>query len=132
MYSRYHGDAEREIRVPENYGGSVFADAPRDTTWTAPPRSLEVAKPSPPSPEPPRPSVGDPVAKDAPRAAEPESVATAVVPKDEIRPRFLNRLRLFESFGFEELLLLGLILLLSESGADTETLLWLGLLLLAG
>lgn len=132
MYSRYHGGAEREIRVPENYGGSAFADAPRDTTWTSPPRAIEVAKPSPPTVEPPREQIAPEGVAVASPASEPELQDAVALESCETPPSLLKKSRPLESIGFEELLILGLILLLSENGADAETLLWLGLLLLWG
>jgi hypothetical protein len=91
-----------------------------------------VAKPSPPAVDPPKPQTD---AEEIKIDAEPpaaEAVMPTVSEKHGAPPALLKKTRFLESIGFEELLLLGLILLLSQSGADSETLLWLGLLLLWG
>lgn len=138
MYSRYHSGATSEIRVPEHYDGCAFANAQRNTVWIppAPPRGLEVAKPSPavseaPKPQPePQPEV--PVKPTPPPKSE-ESPAIAVEARPQgVIPVFGRKSKLLQAFGFEELLLVGLIFLLSERDTDSEIVLWLALLLLCG
>lgn len=143
MYSRYHSGAAGEIRVPEHYDGCAFANAERKTVWTppAPPRSLEIAKPSPPMPEPPNlqpesePSNSHPEPKPecdpSPNARENHPAMVDAKPQ-EVVPVFGRKSKLLQAVGFEELLLVGLIFLLSERDTDSEIVLWLALLLLFG
>lgn len=147
MYSRYHSNATSEIRVPEHYDGCAFANAERKTVWTppVPPRGLEIAKPSPPMPEPPlpqpepEPPKPQPVleseapAKPIPPPKNEESRAAMVDAKPQgVVSVFGRKSKLLQAFGFEELLLVGLIFLLSERDTDSEIVLWLALLLLCG
>lgn len=140
MYSRYHGGAASEIRVPENYGGCAFANAERKTVWTppVPPRALEVAKPSPPASEVPRPQPEpEPEPEPPPKPMPPPAPEESKEPEIETKrqdavPVFGRKSKLLQAFGFEELLLVGLIFLLSERDADSELVLWLALLLLCG
>ncbi len=147
MYSRYHSGATSEIRIPEHYDGCAFANAERKAVWTPPlpPRGLEVAKPSPPMSEPPKPQPvsevpkpqpepeSEPPEKPMPPPKSEESPTVAVDAKPQgVVPVFGRKSKLLQAFGFEELLLVGLIFLLSERDTDSEIVLWLALLLLCG
>ncbi len=151
MYSRYQGDEQKPIRLPEHYGGSAFAPRKEKTLVTdrrtdsakIPVREEIEEKVSPaaqqllraeatPSPE-------------ETRDAEPEkreeevNVGRAVFADSKAHaPSALHFSGLRKLLGGEDadeqdrLLLLGLILLLSRSSGDSDILLWLSLLLLCG
>ena len=132
MYSRYSSErSDKQLRIPDHYSGCAFSpSAPSDSA----PRAFGVAKPTPLSaePEPPKhPPTADadvaelpppsPLPTDAPARQE-HSVSHAPSPL----PLLANGL------DFDQLLILGLILLLSHSGKDSDIVRWLGLLLFCG
>lgn len=105
MYSRFPRHSERPIQIPEHYSGCAFSDS-------------EPIK-SPPPPEPP-PTTHN----------ESHSEAPPPKPRDELPALFGNSLSLFGSgLHFEELLIIGLILLLSQTEQKSDVILWLALLL---
>ncbi len=158
MYSRYHSSDERPMRLPENYGGSAFSQSDR----TEPPHRIDVAKPSPPQasrpslgmPPPPRPVTTPPPRERPPEPPLPPSCPACEPvhesPADDDRPQkekapdpplsglsglFGNLGHAFpfsHGIGSDELLLLGLILLLARSESDSDLVLWLALLLFCG
>ena len=137
MYSRYHN--EKTIKIPENYSGCAFAEQKTSSVGTPPyprehfspaqeVRRMEVAKPTLPEPiskpalhEEPK-TEKEPISKEEP-VALPVSSPLGGLGKSSFLPQGL---------GFEELLILGLILLLSQSEQDSDIVLWLALLLFCG
>jgi hypothetical protein len=123
----------RGMRVPENYSGSAFRTLeapppPREKTpdheppivFSEPPREEIAVEESPPAP------VSEPSA-----STEPSDVSVAAKPSlFGLRLPFQG---LFRSsglhIGFEELLLIGLILMISQEGKNDD-LVWLLILLL--
>ncbi|MBQ8311474.1 MAG: hypothetical protein IJX80_10730 [Clostridia bacterium] len=151
MYSRYSNRPEKPIRIPEHYSGCAFSEY---RTEDAPTRTLGVAKPSPPPQEPPSPTIlvvptePPPSVSQEPQAHRKEdeecllphaSKEAPSKPKEEARPAMKSLLGGFgkgltfsKGLDFDQLLILGLILLLSHSEQDSEIVWWLGLLLLCG
>lgn len=156
MYSRYGDDPRRPIRLPEHYGGSAFAanrgEAPL-VRKGEPTRSISREggeKISPTADRFMRVEKNDCSAAALPEAAQPSDPAGEAAvqnPAETAAPSperthipaglsFEGLRRLFGGIGEGEeqdrLLLLGLILLLSRTGGDSDVLLWLSLLLLCG
>ena len=103
MYSRFPKPSDRPIRLPEHYSGCAFSDA----------EPIPHAPPPQPSPCPPK---------------EQEDSPSGM--KGEITSIFGRSLNLFSGgLQFEELLLIGLILLLARSEQESDVILWLALLL---
>lgn len=140
MYSRFSGKQERVTQLPDHYSGWAFDHAPEkknDSPQKKPPMSgPEIAKPTPP----PHREESEPVPA---HVEQEEKVALAAVPVSaESESRSGVPTGLFgglgktfpfsHGIGFEELLLLGLILLLARDEEDRDTVLWLGLLLFCG
>ena len=120
MYSRYDNRTAGGLRVPENYSGCAF---PKEKRASAPPHYVEVAKPTPYE-EAPQPPI-EKIISDEPLAKE-------TVEKIEKAPPAHVASPFSDGLDFEQLLILGLILLLSHNGEDPDIVLWLGLLLLLG
>lgn len=119
MYSRYEKSREG-IRLPAHYGGSAFSNnkATAPKPLAPPPYTPPVTK-QPPEPPPP---VCPPPSREAPLVAargEDDRALKAGFP-------FLHGL------GFEELLIMGMILLISQGENAADTVFWLTLLLLCG
>ncbi|MBE6553936.1 MAG: hypothetical protein E7666_06290 [Ruminococcaceae bacterium] len=162
MYSRYHDRADRPMQIPENYSGCAFSDLQYagDSAHSSPHR-IDVAKPTPPdrdtshaipsarmgadrsdAHEPPRkralpPSPLPPPEKTTPSTNVSEHAVSAKKPKDaDDRHGLLEHLGTAFPFshgiGFDELLILGMILLLSQNETDSDLILWLLLLLFSG
>ena len=134
MYSRYHGNQDASIQIPENYSGCAFMDThtPPARHFIPPEgaRKMEVATPSITRQEPPAhlaPTDETGGKEDAHR----EGVASchALIPND---PPPHTAPSILRGIGFEELLLLGLIVLLSNHESANELVLWLVLLLFVG
>ncbi len=162
MYSRYGGDSNRSVRLPEHYGGSAFSQGPTEAITVAkrePPPSFlrggigEKASPTADRmlraetieeanddvlPIPPTPDVANDITeeKEAQEQKEKQQPAPPIEKRPSASPiNFEGLRRLLGGTGEGEqdrLLLLGLILLLSRSGEDSDILLWLSLLLLCG
>lgn len=122
MYSRFPGRRDREsepIRVPKHYSGCVFV--PQEPTHREDTESKP--RPSPPSPSMeaalPPPIPQEPITPVP--SVEEKAVTTSLL--SGFSPSFL------EGLGFEELLLVGLILLLARSDQESDIVLWLALLL---
>ena len=100
MYSRFPRHSDQPIRLPEHYSGCAFSEA----------------EPAPPPPPP------------APPPSERRDAPSAL--NEEVASVFGKSLHLFsESIQFEELLLIGLIILLARSEQESDVILWLALLL---
>ena len=143
MYSRYHDSDyhadNRPVQPPENYSGWAFSKQEESEPKPAP-RRIDVAKPSPP-PLPPLP----PKEEEPPKPSEPPAPPTPAPPPPPPKdpPALLAPLKgLFgglgsafpfsHGVGFEELLILGVILLLARSEGENDLILWLALLLFCG
>ena len=149
MYSRYHDRPERPVTLPENYSGCAFS-AYRDTKNDAASHRIDVAKPTPPPeavatnmPPPPRPVLlppaerpaTEPPKKDPPPPAPCEEATAHPAPKASLHGLFDNLGRAFplsHGFGFDEILIIGLIFLLANNDRDSDLILWLALLLFCG
>ncbi len=141
MYSRYYGNRQGDLRLPENYSGCAFPReaTEKERTHTSPPPSFLHDPPltkKPPADPPPLilPSVPeeDPptsendACKEAPSPA-PSSAPPLPAPTDAPAHGLLSHLS--KGLDFDQLLIMGLILLLLHSGEDSEMVLWLVLLL---
>lgn len=148
MYSRYQNRPEKPVRPPENYSGWAFAERRGDGKASATHR-IDVAKPSPPpeSALPPRTLLPPPAEDTMPQrqTSTPGEIAEVTAaptkecdppPKSSTHDGWLSGLGKSFPFshgiGSEELILLGLILLLSQNEQDPDLPLWLVLLLFSG
>ena len=102
MYSRYPGRPARPSKLPENYSGNAFRQAP-------PPETV-----------------------DRPCPADPPPMAVIPKPPHPERPILGQMGSLLDNIQFEEALLIGLILLLTGSERSSDLTLMLALLLLCG
>ncbi len=133
MYSRYHDRNGAPLRVPEHYSGYAFSKGANPNV-EQPPRRMDIAKPTPPPvppqstmPPPPRPALPPP--HEAPLHEQPPHLPTPA----PTAPLQLAGIPLFShGIGFEELLLLGLIVLLWGTEGGSDMVLWLVLLLFLG
>ena len=106
MYTKSQGRFPHSMRVPENYSGNAFSA-----------QKIPLGNDDPPSP------VSKSESQEAPPPPQPDA-ATPVGACAEPHPR-LGLSDLFSRFGMEELLLIGLILLLAEDGKNDELILLL-------
>ena len=111
MYSRSTNRPKPPVRIPEHYSGVAFSQGFSEGDA---PRFLEIGKPSP-VPE------GMPQAHEPPRQEAPHALLPIPVPKSATPLKGLD---------FDQLLILGLILLLWGNERDGDVVLWLALLLL--
>ncbi len=144
MYSRSKDRPDYTIQPPRHYSGWAF---PPPSTRSAPPPSDEpLASPSPaplPLPTPTLPPVQE-EKKEAKETQEEEKRDTPVsLPKPPPPPAFLqpfqslfgnigNAFPFAHGLGFDEILILGLMILLAQNDHDPDILLLLGLLLFCG
>ena len=137
MYSRFQSRPEEGIRIPEHYSGCAFSPAPptvekkREESASGRPRSMEAARPTPP---PSKNSTSPPPTPLLPPREQTEKIPPSppANPVQGLLGDLGKAFPLSHGIGFDELLLLGLILLLAQSGKDQDTLLWLALLLFCG
>ena len=138
MYSRFQNRPNSEIRIPEHYSGCAFSAPPPipEKKQEEPPRPhalpIAPARPSPPQKAlPPAilpPSSGEHTKGDPhPFAPTPPPLSQGHTEKPFLPPG--KAFPFSHGIGFDELLLLGLIILLSQSGQDGDMVLWLALLL---
>ncbi|MBQ7383482.1 MAG: hypothetical protein IJV72_01675 [Clostridia bacterium] len=134
MYSRYPNYRfSGGVRVPDNYSGNAFkpesqnqnveAEAVKAERLEAVAEQIGAAE------------AVEPIKEKAPEGEGTESVSAFKAEKSKFRfPSFnFNVGKLFSGgFGFEELLIIGLILLISQNGADDDIILLLALLLFIG
>lgn len=146
MYSRYSNQREKPIRVPEHYSGCAFSDIrPTDSSLkvhsidkqepTAPPPPPVCKIPIPAEPSPPSEVMTAEKGQETYAVANTNHTAKQAKALPAIHNPFASLgkgLSLADGLDFDQLLILGLILLLSHSGQDTEIIWWLGLLLLCG
>lgn len=149
MYSKdiYSSARSPYVKPPRNYSGTAFSGKPTGLTVTNEPADMPPEPQSVPKATEPAPAVTDPTPQESdteranadapPPEDEPEAVTASVKNAPPTPPRgILSSLipPLFgdtESIGigFEELLLIGLMFLVSQGERDTDTLLILMLLL---
>lgn len=125
MYSRY---PNRPSRLPENYGGTAFGTKVPEESAPASPRALEIAHPTPPAKEtapPPRRLPPEEIGSFPSAVRDParQEETSAACPESAIRP--LPGLPV----GTDEVLILGMILLLSQKEQDSDVIPLLSLLL---
>lgn len=136
MYSRFPGRTDRPIRLPENYSGCAFSSAPPQVP--SPPEAPSEHPPmqgpftSMPPPEAP-PKGAMPKEEDmippGPMVSPPPDRRPPEIP-DTLRSLFGGKFPAFPGgMDFDELLLLGLIILLSHTEQQSDIVLWLALLL---
>ncbi len=142
MYSRFSGNRESSVQIPEHYSGWAFSrtqsekkPAPSPAS-KPPPAYLEVGKPtyvqppqSPPMPPPVLPKEDAP--SEMPTIAK-EEKPTLPAPFAALFGNMGSSFPFSHGIGFEELLILGLIILLARNEGDTDTMLLIGLLLFCG
>lgn len=133
MYSRYHGRQDGSVELPRDYGGNAFSTE-RVSPEPMGGGRIEVARPTVAEPEP----IVEPSPPSLPvieETSEREIPPPRPLPHPSLTAGLLPMGKGFpfaHGIGFEELLILGLILLLSQSEVGSETLLWLCLLLFCG
>ena len=150
MYSRYHDRSERPIPLPENYGGCAFSgrESPTDTVDTSPRRRVEVARPTPYTDARKKETDFDRGCAEMPqnlpvtpvedcdadeREAEKEKPVGALLsPYGGLLGGIGRSFPFSHGMGFDEILILGLILLLSREEQGSDLILWLALLLFCG
>lgn len=123
MYSRYPNYRFGGIKIPENYSGNAFSEATEKAAeqgaYDDVPESVEEAS--------------EVTAKVAPE--DEKSVSAALLDRKKRLPFGFNFNlgRIFSGgFGFEELLLIAIILLVSQNDSGDELILFLALLLFVG
>ncbi len=110
MYSRPHKHSDPPLHLPENYSGCAFSASAETQIQPPPPVPYPTAKESPP-----------------PEKKEPPIPHDSI--KNDVTSLFSGPLSLLGGLHFEELLLIGLILLLARSDQGSDVILWLALLL---
>ena len=146
MYSRANNRSEHPIRIPEHYSGCAFSGSkseksPPKEDHFPPRRYPEAAKPTPPkvpreeiSPVQPSPSTTSqsfsaPIPIPPPQKEKPP---TAPQPFQGLLGSIGSAFPFSHGLGFDELLIIGLILLLGHTSQDSDMILWLALLLFCG
>ncbi len=143
MYSRYHNSPSGKIQLPENYSGCAFSERSAERPVPRPLSSTERAseRPAPrplPSGDTHRVEIATPTAPPPPAASAaplPPPLPTPPLPDPAPPPAqkpLVGAPTLLQGLGFEELLLLGLIVLLASGEQHSDIVLWLVLLLFCG
>ena len=121
------------LRIPENYGGNAFRRAERPPYEEAPPSREDVFRGLPYGVEamPSAPVADDvpPEPEDEERVERMETVEDEAESKPAAETAVTRSLWPFREVGSEELLLIGLLLILLRDGAADDTVWILGLLL---
>jgi hypothetical protein len=134
MYSRFHNRPDEEIHIPEHYSGCAFSQPSpgpeKKREEPIKPRSHppEATRPSPPPPK----KTPPPALLLPPREHVEESEPPPTLPLQGLFGDLGKSFPFSHGIGFDELLLLGLVLLLAQSGKDGDMILWLALLLFCG
>lgn len=147
MYSRYHTPDGKAVQLPDNYSGCAFTpqksafsepkQPPREHFTPLPEtRRVEIAKPTyavrplqeEPKAQPSKAEATNPPAEECTSRSVAESAPPATGFLGSLGKHFPPS----GGLGFEELLLLGLILLLSQTDESSDVVLWLALLLFCG
>lgn len=110
MYSRPHRPSEQPIHLPENYSGCAFSPSVDERIQAPPP-------------------ISKPVAEDTPTRQEKEPLPPQGSIKNDVASLFSGPLSMLGGIRFEELLLIGLIILLARTEQGSDVILWLALLL---
>ena len=120
MYTKSNFKTDSNIIIPENYSGNAFSGKSVADEYT---NDLSKVDETPNEK-----SINEPSASGSPHQtqekSEHHSVLTAFIPPKVSRPTGL-----FNNIGLEELLIIGVLILLSQSDADDDILLLLFLLL---
>ena len=147
MYSRFSGQPsmpEKPIQIPEHYSGCAFSQGikpsePPKPEKQAPPAFLEVAKPTPPekaeSEEEPNTPIQWQIKPNedlAPVSSHPTAHHQSASPFSNLFGSLGSAFPFSHGLGFEELLILGLIIMLSRNENESDIVLLLGLLLFCG
>ena len=123
MYSRSQHRPPRPIQVPEHYSGCAFSDRPPHED--APVREKKLTPPSEVNP-----SLPD---WDHAQSSQKNSSAPAALqPFQGLLGHIGSAFPFSHGLGFDELLLLGLILLLARNDGDSDIIPFLALLLFCG
>ena len=138
MYSRSKDRPKSPIRLPDHYSGWAFRDLPpeeeRDTTLphSAPPEAIQATGSASNDPDPLPQSC--PLVSEAPPASKEEKASphTPPAPFEKLFGNLGTSLPFSHGLGFDELLILGLMLLLAQNDHDPEILPLLALLLFCG
>ena len=146
MYSRANSRTEQPIRIPEHYSGCAFGStksdlSPKKEEHFSPRRYPEPAKPTPPKPtqdfhspqhsSSPSIPISLPVPTSIPHPQK-EKPPTAPQPIQGLLGSIGSAFPFSHGLGFDELLIIGLILLLGRNSQDSDMILWLALLLFCG
>lgn len=145
MYSKYSSSSD-PIKIPEHYSGCAFS-TPKSTP-VPPKRSsalLEVGKPSPtvssvpplkpvtvPAEEPKEETTVSETEESKPIDPDKEKAVAVSSPFSSLFGNIGSAFPFSHGIGFEELLILGLIILLSRNEEESDVVLLLGLLLFCG
>jgi len=134
MYSRSRISSDPPFQIPKHYSGCAFTTAPRPTQHpTEVP--IETVCPPPSDPQSVCSEVDAPAEKALPvmhSSKEPCEKPMPPPPLQGLLGNFGIRAPFSQGIGFDELLILGLMLLLSHNESDPDILLFLGLLLFCG
>ena len=141
MYSRYHNTPAQAIQVPKNYSGCAFHHNSPPSPSSESSHKIDIAKPSPlpkadaieappPMPPPPRPVLLSTNKEKGEKSAANDSRLPQ--PFKRLFGNMGNAFPFSHGIGFDELLILGLIVLLSNVEQDSDLVLWLTLLLFCG
>ena len=139
MYSRAKDRSKAPIRLPDHYSGWAFKDIPPADNGEAPPMPhsappdaipIEQTRDVPPC-EPTSPPC-ESAAKSCQAPSKSQAPPAFLQPFESIFGKVGNSFPFSHGLGFDELLLLGLIVLLAHNDHDPDILLLLGLLLFCG
>lgn len=120
MYAKPSFRSSEDVNIPENYRGNAFREIAREEQQPEKEESVEVADAAK--------SVSDiqgEVSLETPRKPQHQSPLLAAI----MPPKVSRQNGLLSNVGIEELLIFGILLLLSQGDADDDILLLLFLLL---
>ena len=146
MYSRAKDRPRSPIRLPDHYSGWAFRDLPPNDTQDLPlphsappdalslsPRPMQESEPCHSPTSPPTPPCEEHPAAPTPSCAPQKPPSPSFLqPFEHLFGKIGSAFPFSHGLGFDELMILGLILLLSHSDHDPDVLLLLGLLLFCG
>ena len=135
MYSRFSNSPPRNVQIPEHYSGCAFPYVGKEKQT----RFFEVATPTPPEESTPPTALPvlpmEHLAPEIPDSADSKEEPVQALQVHPSEPEtvalpFAKGFSAIKGLDFDQLLLLGLILLLSRNEEDSDVVMWLGLLLL--